>query len=50
MIAAIRLLKLTLVQFSEKEIPILAEEKINERQIKMCFEACKKSFWEALFD
>lgn len=36
--------------FSEKEIPILAEEKINERQIKMCFEACKKSFWEALFD
>ncbi len=36
--------------FSEKEIPILAEEKINERQIKMCFEACKKSFWETLFD
>ncbi len=32
------------------ELPSLAEEKTNEAQIKMCFEACQSENWEVLFD
>lgn len=36
--------------FKIDELPLLATEKNNEEQIKMCFEAYKTDNWETLFD
>lgn len=36
--------------FSIDELPVLATEKNNEEQIKMCFEAYKSADWQTLFD
>lgn len=36
--------------FSENELPRLAEEKNNEEQIKMCFEAYRNKEWITVFD
>ena len=36
--------------FSIDELPLLAEEKCNEEQVKMCFEAYLSKEWEAQFD
>ncbi len=36
--------------FGADELPILTEEKNNEEQIKMCFEAYESSDWKTLFD
>lgn len=36
--------------FGEDELPALAEEKNNEEQIKMCFEACRSKNWVTVFD
>lgn len=32
------------------ELPILATEKNNEEQIKMCFEAYQSENWKTFFD
>lgn len=36
--------------FDINELPLLATEKNNEEQIKMCFEAYKAENWQTLFD
>ena len=36
--------------FNINELPLLATEKNNEEQIKMCFEAYKTDNWQTLFD
>ena len=36
--------------FSEEEIPPLADEKCNEEQVKMCFQAYRNSEWKVQFD
>lgn len=36
--------------FSLKELPPLALEKVNEEQIRMCFQASRPEHWEVLFD
>lgn len=36
--------------FSLDNLPLLATEKNNEEQIKMCFEAYRSSNWKTLFD
>lgn len=36
--------------FNINELPLLAAEKNNEEQIKMCFEAYKTDNWQTLFD
>lgn len=36
--------------FGMDELPALAEEKNNEEQIKMCFEAYHAKIWKTLFD
>lgn len=36
--------------FNINELPLLAVEKNNEEQIKMCFEAYKTDDWQTLFD
>lgn len=36
--------------FSLDNLPLLATEKNNEEQIKMCFEAYKSTNWKTLFD
>ncbi len=36
--------------FAEDELPGLAEEKNNEEQIRMCFEAYRNADWRTLFD
>lgn len=36
--------------FSENELPALAEEKVNEEQIRMCFDAYENDHWSAQFD
>ena len=36
--------------FGLKELPILAKEKNNEEQIKMCFSAYYDRNWQVLFD
>lgn len=36
--------------FSLDNVPLLATEKNNEEQIKMCFEAYRSSNWKTLFD
>lgn len=36
--------------FSLDELPLLAEEKNNREQIKMCFDAYNSKDWEVLFD
>lgn len=36
--------------FDINELPLLATEKNNEEQIKMCFEAYKTENWQTLFD
>ncbi|WP_195266847.1 NUDIX hydrolase [Clostridium sp. 1001275B_160808_H3] len=36
--------------FSLDNLPLLATEKNNEEQIKMCFEAYRSSKWKTLFD
>lgn len=36
--------------FGTDEIPTLAEEKHNEEQIRMCFEAYHAEHWQTLFD
>ena len=36
--------------FSLDSLPLLATEKNNEEQIKMCFEAYKSTNWKTLFD
>lgn len=36
--------------FSEDDLPVLATEKNNEEQIKMCFKAHRSKEWETLFD
>ena len=36
--------------FNLDELPLLATEKNNEEQIKMCFEAYKTDNWQTLFD
>lgn len=36
--------------FSEDDLPLLAEEKCNEKQIHMCFEAYADENWRTVFD
>lgn len=36
--------------FGIDELPLLAEEKNNEEQIRMCFEAYQAKHWTTLFD
>lgn len=36
--------------FGIDELPVLAEEKNNEEQIRMCFEAYRAEHWTTLFD
>lgn len=36
--------------FSLDELPMLAEEKCNEEQIRMCFDACQSENWIVQFD
>ncbi|MDY3918731.1 MAG: NUDIX hydrolase N-terminal domain-containing protein [Candidatus Limivivens sp.] len=36
--------------FSEEELPLLAEEKCNEEQIRMCFAAYRDENWKPFFD
>ena len=36
--------------FSIEELPPLAEEKCNEEQIRMCFDACQSEDWTVQFD
>ena len=36
--------------FAEDDLPMLAEEKNNEEQIKMCFAAYRTNCWKTLFD
>lgn len=36
--------------FSMDELPVLAEEKNNEEQVRMCFEAYHADNWKTLFD
>ena len=36
--------------FAEDELPPLAEEKCNEEQIRMCFEASRSNEWTVVFD
>ena len=36
--------------FAEDELPLLAEEKCNEEQIRMCFEASRSNEWTVVFD
>ena len=36
--------------FGLEELPILAKEKNNEEQIKMCFSAYSDKNWQVLFD
>ena len=36
--------------FGLEELPILAKEKNNEEQIKMCFSAYYDKNWQVLFD
>lgn len=36
--------------FGINELPVLATEKNNEEQIKMCFEAYQSENWKAFFD
>ena len=36
--------------FSLEELPPLAEEKCNEEQIRMCFDACQSEDWIVQFD
>ncbi|WWR16534.1 NUDIX hydrolase [Lachnospiraceae bacterium JLR.KK008] len=36
--------------FGRDELPVLAEEKNNEEQIRMCFAAFEADNWETLFD
>ena len=36
--------------FSKEELPPLAEEKCNEEQIQMCFEAYQSNNWTVVFD
>ena len=36
--------------FSKEELPPLAEEKCNEEQILMCFEAYHSKHWTVVFD
>lgn len=36
--------------FGIDELPLLAEEKNNEEQIRMCFEAYRSEHWETVFD
>ena len=38
------------VYFGLEELPILAKEKNNEEQIKMCFSAYYDRNWQVLFD
>lgn len=44
------ILKRMSVYFGLKELPILAKEKNNEEQIKMCFSAYYDRNWQVLFD
>lgn len=36
--------------FSPDELPALAEEKVNEEQIRMCLDACRSQIWDVFFD
>lgn len=36
--------------FAENELPVLAEEKNNEEQVKMCFKAYRSPNWVTVFD
>lgn len=36
--------------FSPDELPTLAEEKVNEEQIRMCLDACRSQIWNVFFD
>lgn len=36
--------------FAEDELPKLSEEKNNEEQVRMCFEAYRSENWEIIFD
>lgn len=36
--------------FAEDELPLLAEEKNNEEQIRMCFQAYRSENWKTVFD
>lgn len=36
--------------FTLDNLPVLATEKVNEEQIKMCFDACKDENWQTVLD